>query len=87
MALSGLLATLVAECAGHPEMEHLSATWIVKIWQNRRLGEHAPGTVLCIQRQDKRVGTVKFVWSRDREGEVSVSAISGLIWGHPPLKT
>lgn len=24
------------------EMEHLIATWIVKIWQNRRLGEHAP---------------------------------------------
>jgi hypothetical protein len=23
-------------------MEHLIATWIVKIWQNRRLGEHAP---------------------------------------------
>ncbi|MBX9423851.1 transposase [Streptomyces lateritius] len=24
------------------EMEHLIATWIVKIWQNRRLGEYAP---------------------------------------------
>ncbi|WUA12813.1 hypothetical protein OG225_43355 (plasmid) [Nocardia sp. NBC_01377] len=24
------------------EMEHLIATWIVKVWQNRRLGEHAP---------------------------------------------
>ncbi|MEV5787955.1 transposase [Streptomyces sp. NPDC052287] len=24
------------------EMEHLLATWIVKVWQNRRLGEHAP---------------------------------------------
>ncbi|MGX1774299.1 hypothetical protein ACWIGW_19450 [Nocardia brasiliensis] len=24
------------------EMEHLIATWIVRIWQNRRLGEHAP---------------------------------------------
>lgn len=24
------------------EMEHLIATWIVKIWQNRELGEHAP---------------------------------------------
>jgi hypothetical protein len=24
------------------EMEHLIATWVVKIWQNRRLGEHAP---------------------------------------------
>ena len=24
------------------EMEHLIATWIVAIWQNRRLGEHAP---------------------------------------------
>ncbi|MFF7879698.1 transposase [Streptomyces sp. NPDC020794] len=24
------------------EMEHLLATWIVKIWQNRRMGEHAP---------------------------------------------
>jgi len=24
------------------EMEHLLATWTVKIWQNRRLGEHAP---------------------------------------------
>ena len=23
-------------------MEHLIATWIVTIWQNRRLGEHAP---------------------------------------------
>lgn len=23
-------------------MEHVIATWIVKIWQNRRLGEHAP---------------------------------------------
>jgi hypothetical protein len=23
-------------------MEHLIATWIVKVWQNRRLGEHAP---------------------------------------------
>jgi hypothetical protein len=24
------------------EMEHLIATWTVKVWQNRRLGEHAP---------------------------------------------
>jgi transposase InsO family protein len=24
------------------EMEHLIATWVVKIWQNRELGEHAP---------------------------------------------
>jgi len=24
------------------EMEHLIATWIVKIWQNRELGEFAP---------------------------------------------
>lgn len=24
------------------EMEYLIATWIVRIWQNRRLGEHAP---------------------------------------------
>jgi len=24
------------------EMEHLIATWIVRIWQNRRLGEYAP---------------------------------------------
>ena len=24
------------------EMEHLIATWIVAVWQNRRLGEHAP---------------------------------------------
>jgi len=24
------------------QMEHLIATWIVKIWQNRRLGEYAP---------------------------------------------
>jgi len=24
------------------EMEHLIATWIVQIWQNRKLGEHAP---------------------------------------------
>ncbi len=24
------------------EMEHLIATWVVKIWQNRQLGEHAP---------------------------------------------
>ena len=24
------------------EMEHLLATWIVKVWQNRLLGEHAP---------------------------------------------
>ena len=24
------------------EMEHLLATWIVKVWQNRRLGEYAP---------------------------------------------
>jgi hypothetical protein len=24
------------------EMEHMIATWIVRIWQNRRLGEHAP---------------------------------------------
>jgi hypothetical protein len=24
------------------QMEHLIATWIVKVWQNRRLGEHAP---------------------------------------------
>ena len=24
------------------EMEHLIATWIVSVWQNRRLGEHAP---------------------------------------------
>jgi hypothetical protein len=24
------------------EMEHLVATWIVRIWQNRELGEHAP---------------------------------------------
>lgn len=24
------------------QMEHLLATWIVKIWQNRQLGEHAP---------------------------------------------
>jgi len=24
------------------EMEHLIATWIVTVWQNRRLGEHAP---------------------------------------------
>jgi len=24
------------------EMEHLIATWVVKIWQNRALGEHAP---------------------------------------------
>lgn len=24
------------------EMEHLIATWIVRIWQNRALGEHAP---------------------------------------------
>ncbi|MEU9981346.1 transposase [Streptomyces sp. NPDC050856] len=24
------------------EMEHLIATWIVKVWQNRRLGEYAP---------------------------------------------
>ncbi len=24
------------------EMEHLIATWIVRIWQNRELGEHAP---------------------------------------------
>ncbi len=24
------------------EMEHLIATWIVRVWQNRRLGEHAP---------------------------------------------
>jgi len=24
------------------QMEHLLATWIVRIWQNRRLGEHAP---------------------------------------------
>jgi hypothetical protein len=24
------------------EMEHLIATWAVKVWQNRRLGEHAP---------------------------------------------
>ncbi len=33
------------------EMEHLLATWIVKVWQNRRLGEHAPcwdpGTTSC----------------------------------------
>jgi hypothetical protein len=24
------------------QMEHLLATWVVKVWQNRRLGEHAP---------------------------------------------
>ena len=24
------------------QMEHLLATWIVKVWQNRQLGEHAP---------------------------------------------
>jgi hypothetical protein len=24
------------------QMEHLIATWVVRIWQNRRLGEHAP---------------------------------------------
>jgi hypothetical protein len=24
------------------DMEHLIATWIVQVWQNRRLGEHAP---------------------------------------------
>jgi hypothetical protein len=24
------------------QMEHLIATWVVKVWQNRRLGEHAP---------------------------------------------
>jgi hypothetical protein len=24
------------------EMEHLIATWVVRVWQNRRLGEHAP---------------------------------------------
>src|SRR6266540_2851784 len=24
------------------QMEHLIATWVVRVWQNRRLGEHAP---------------------------------------------
>ena len=24
------------------QMEHLIATWIVKVWQNRELGEYAP---------------------------------------------
>lgn len=25
-----------------PAMEHLIATWVVRVWQNRELGEHAP---------------------------------------------
>lgn len=38
------------------------------------------GTVLCILTKDKRVGTVKFVWERDREGELAKVMVSGTIW-------
>ncbi|MBB5917510.1 hypothetical protein BJY24_006422 [Nocardia transvalensis] len=38
------------------------------------------GTTVCIQTKDKRVGTVKFVWSRDREGNVRDRTVSGVIW-------
>ena len=50
-ALPGFRGVDVADRGADPEgdavftvssMEHLIATWIVKVWQNRRLGEHAP---------------------------------------------
>lgn len=50
-ALPGFRGADVADRGADPEgdavftvsaMEHLVATWIVKVWQNRRLGEHAP---------------------------------------------
>lgn len=49
--LPGYTGVDVADCGTDPEadaaltipqMEHLIATWIVRIWQNRRLGEYAP---------------------------------------------
>jgi hypothetical protein len=50
-ALPGFTGIDVADRGADPEsdaaltveqIEHLIATWIVSIWQNRRLGEHAP---------------------------------------------
>ncbi|MBD0746732.1 hypothetical protein BG418_34455 [Streptomyces sp. CBMA152] len=50
-ALPGFRGVDVADRGADPEgdavftvsaMEHLIATWIVKVWQNRQLGEHAP---------------------------------------------
>lgn len=49
--LLGYQGTDVADRGAHPEadacltvteMEHLIATWVVKIWQNRRFGSYAP---------------------------------------------
>jgi len=38
------------------------------------------GTVLCIKTKDQRVGIVKFVWQKDREGELTKTTVSGVIW-------
>ncbi|MFJ9692303.1 transposase [Kitasatospora sp. NPDC101183] len=49
--LLGFTGTDVADCGADPEadavltieqMEHLIATWVVRVWQRRELGEYAP---------------------------------------------